>query len=42
MTRISIFLNHDEFDKLEKKVKAEGYPSKYAYIKDLVLKEIKS
>jgi len=37
----TIFLNKEEFEKLEKKVKIEKYPTKYAYIKDLILKEIK-
>jgi len=36
----TIFLNEDEWDKLEKKFETEGYPSKYAYIKDLILKEL--
>jgi len=38
----SIFFNYDEWEKLEKRVKAEGYPSKYGYIKDLVLKDLKN
>lgn len=33
----TIFLNDDQWEKLEKKVEAESYPSKYAYIKDLIL-----
>jgi len=37
----TIFSNRDDFEKLERKVKAEGYPSKYAFIKDLILKAIK-
>ena len=36
----TIFLNNDYMDKLEKKFEAEGYPSKYAYLKDLILKEL--
>jgi len=36
----TIFLNPDQWDKLEKKFEAEGYPSKYSYIKDLILKEL--
>ena len=36
-----VFLNYHEWDMLEKKVKSEGYPSKYGYIKDLVLKDLK-
>jgi len=27
-------------DKLEKKAEAEGYPSKYAYLKDLIYREL--
>ena len=36
----AIFFNYDEWDKLEEKIKKEGYPSKYAYIKDLVLGDL--
>ena len=35
----TIFLNREDFKKLEKKMKAEGHKSMYAYIKDLLLKE---
>ena len=37
----TIFLNSEEFKKLEKKAKSEGYPSIYAYIKIIILKELK-
>ena len=37
----SIFFNYHEWAKLENRVKSEGYPSKYGYIKDLVLKGLK-
>ena len=36
-----IFLNSYEWEELEEKFKSEGYPSKYGYIKDLVLKDLK-
>ena len=36
----TIYLSNDNMDKLEKKAEAEGYPSKYAYIKDLILKDL--
>jgi len=36
----SIFFNQDEFKKLREKAIRE-YPSIYAYIKDLVLKDLK-
>jgi len=36
----TIYLNRDEWYKLEKMFKAYGYPSKYAYIKDLILKDL--
>jgi len=36
----TIYLNYHNWDKLEKRFKAEGYPSKYAYIKDLILKDL--
>jgi len=36
----TIFLNKDNWDKLEKKFEAEGYPSKYAYIKALILNDL--
>lgn len=36
----TIFFNNDEWDKLEKKIEAEGYPSMYAYMKDLIKKEL--
>lgn len=38
--RVNIFFNKDEFEKIEEKVKEKDYPPPYAYIKDLVLKEI--
>ena len=38
----TIFFNNDEWEKLEKRVEAEGCPSKYAYIKDLILKDLKN
>ena len=37
----TIFLNSEEFEKLEKKAEAKGYPSIYAYIKVIILKELK-
>ena len=36
----TIYLNLDDWYKLEKRFKAEGYPSKYAYIKDLILNDL--
>lgn len=36
----TIFLNNEAWKKLEKKVEAEGYPSKYAYIKNLILNDL--
>lgn len=36
----SLFFNDNEWDKLNKKVEEEGYPSKYAYVKDLVLNDL--
>jgi len=38
----SIFFNYEEWDKLENKYKSEGYPSKYAYVKDLILNDLNS
>ncbi len=36
----TIFLNDETWKKLEKKFEAEGYPSKYAYLKTLILNEL--
>ena len=36
----TIFLNNEAWEKLEKKVEAEGHPSKYAYIKYLILNNL--
>ena len=36
----TIFLDKDAWKKLEKEVKAKDFPSKYAYIKDLILNEL--
>jgi len=33
----TIFFNNGEWEKLKKKVEAEGYPSMYAYMKNLIL-----
>lgn len=41
MPKITFWLNKKECDKLDEKVKEKDYPSRYAYVKDLVLKEIK-
>jgi len=37
----SLFFNHDEMQAIKEKVKTGDFPSVYAYIKDLVLKDIK-
>ena len=36
----SLFFNNEEWKNLENKFKSEGYPSKYAYVKDLVLTDM--
>ena len=36
----TIFLNNEQWEKLEKKFEAEGFPSIYAYMKDLMLYEL--
>jgi hypothetical protein len=37
----SIFFNQDEWEAIKKRIRALQYPSFYAYIKDLVLKDLK-
>ena len=37
----SIYFKSQEFKKLKERVKLECYPLIYAYIKDLVLKDLK-
>lgn len=36
----TIYLNKEDWYKLEKLFKVKGYPSKYAYIKDLIVNDL--
>lgn len=37
----TIFFNKEEFKKLKERAEKEGYPSVYAYMKDLIIKELR-
>jgi len=37
----TIFFNSEEWEKLKKKAEDENYPSMYAYMKDLIIKELR-
>lgn len=37
----TLFFNYEEFEKLKKRAEDEGYPSMYAYMKDLIIKALR-
>lgn len=37
----TLWFDKEEFEKLKKRAEKEGHPSIYAYMKDLILKELR-